>query len=726
MDTEIDLKSIISLIRRQIWLIVSTIGVILVLTAIFTYSITPKYQATALIFVDTSSKNLLDAERSFQNAGADNARIESEVGILKSDRIMLETIREANLVSDEEFGVKLGIKDRLFAILRLPTSAEPTESEALARVLSQFRDAVSISRNGLTYLISVSVQSQDPEKAAKLANLITETYIQSQIESKVSAALAARNTLQKRVAAANSSIAENERSIDNYINTNLARIERESGSANLGSMRSQIEQLANMKKQQDERLTSVRASIERRDFSNVNALLGSEALAELQRQRQQIADRLSSSASNQTAAVNLRAELAKIDDMMAKSVQNEADTIQKSVAEYQKQSDELRQQLRTNVLQSNLPSDILTELYSLQQSSEIARTQYQAMLSRLQEMDAQADLQLPDSRVVSPAISPSTPSWPKIPLINAMAAALATCLGVGLALLREHYIGGFTTEDQVEAVLHVPLATIAPRQNTDDNDKSNDGQGFSGAADLMVTAPLSIFSESVRRLRLNLDQAERNKRIQTLEASGAGSEGAGQGTIILATSSVPNEGKSTMAVALARAYALTGKTTLLIDCDLRKPSISRYLNLNPNYDFIDYLRDDIQGVSLASMTMKDPMTNLTALLGGRRSDIATDELVMSEKMSRILMSARRHFDYIILDTPPIEPVVDALYLARHADLIAFVVKWASTPQSIAKRSINALNEHKRADTQIVAVLNQQDGLNPLAYKSYYYYKNNQS
>jgi capsular exopolysaccharide synthesis family protein len=176
----------------------------------------------------------------------------------------------------------------------------------------------------------------------------------------------------------------------------------------------------------------------------------------------------------------------------------------------------------------------------------------------------------------------------------------------------------------------------------------------------------------------------------------------------MVSSALPSEGKSTMALSLARAYALTGKRTLLIDCDLRKPSINKHLNLEPNHDFIDYLRQDRSSATLTSLIMRDPLSNLTVLLGGRRSDIATDELVMSEKMGRILASARKHFDYVILDTPPVEPVVDGLYLSRHADMIVFVIKWASTPQSSAKRAVAALKENKNPNAGIVTLLNQQD------------------
>ncbi|MEK1925538.1 MAG: AAA family ATPase, partial [Rhizobium giardinii] len=324
---------------------------------------------------------------------------------------------------------------------------------------------------------------------------------------------------------------------------------------------------------------------------------------------------------------------------------------------------------------------------------------YQTLLSRLQELDAQASLQLPDSRVVSAALTPTLPSFPNSKLILGLSLIVSIGIGIGLAILREYFIGGFVSENQIEAVLKVPLSAIAPRQVSDDLHKL--ASPSSSLSDLMVTAPLSLFSESVRRLRLTLDQQERKNPAPKRQD-------ADEGKIIMVSSALPAEGKSTMALSLARAYALTGKRALLIDCDLRKPSVNKHLNLEPNHDFIDYLRQDRNSATLTSLIMRDPLSNLTVLLGGRRSDVATDELVMSEKMGRILASARKHFDYVILDTPPIEPVVDGLYLSRHADMIVFVIKWASTSQSSAKRAVAALKENKNPDAGIVTLLNQQD------------------
>ena len=700
MDAEIDLKGILGLIRRQLWLILSTIAAILILTIIFTYSLTPKYTATSLVLVDTSTKNLLDSSNILSNPNADNSRVESEVGILKSDRILLNVVRENNLVADSEFGIKVSTKDRILSWLRIPLPAPPTGDEALSRVLNALKSAVTVNRSGLTYLITIGVVSTDPAKAAKLANSMSETYIKEQLNAKVTSTLTNRDTLQKSAEAANAALIENEKNFDSYITDNIDKLEKQPNSLGLATLKAELEKVNNDRTAEMNRIDSLQKSLQSQDFSTLVKQLGSDALNELQGQREKLATRIASTTDNSAEAISLRAELAKVDNSLASAASQEVNNLQQTVTGYQQQANDVRQKIRAAVLQSNLPPEVLTEIYSLQQSSEISRNQYQKLKTRLLELDTQSALQLPDSRVVSAALVPTTASFPNSKLILALSFIVAVGLGVGLAVLREYFIGGFVSENQIEAVLKVPLSAIAPRQATGDEHHKLTNP-TSSLADLMVTAPLSLFSESVRRLRLTLDQQERKHPAPKRQDSD-------EGAIIMVSSALPAEGKSTMALSLARAYALTGKRTLLIDCDLRKPSVNKHLNLEPNHDFIDYLRQDRSSATLTSLIMRDPLSNLTVLLGGRRSDIATDELVMSDKMGRILASARKHFDYVILDTPPVEPVVDGLYLARHADMIVFVIKWASTPQSSAKRAVAALKENKNPNAGIVTLLNQQD------------------
>lgn len=715
MDAEIDLKSILGILRRQFWIIVSTVLAVLVIASVAVFAVTPRYTATALVLVDTRDKNLLDTTMVNANASADNARVESEVEILRSDKVLVSVINDQKLVPDPEFGVRSGLKERLFAFLRLPETAAPTGDGLLSKIIRNLRDAISVNRNGLTYLISVGVQSEDPVKAARLANALTDTYIRDQINSKISGTLVARDTLQKRVRAASQDIATNEKSFDDYIDQNLARIEKQSdGSGAIGALRSKLNRVTAARLEELGKLEAGRQALQSGDLDKMTATLANEALLTLKQQRDDLTRKIADAGDGSSRAINLRAELDKVEQSLQTEAESTLNTLQQNVNSYEEQGDALRQEFRSTVLKSNLPPETLTEIYRLQKSGEVARTQYQNLLSRLQDLEAQADLQLPDSRVVSPALAPVDPSFPNKSLVLAVAFVIALGLGLGLAVLREYFIGGFVSESQVEAVLRTPLSTVTPKQISSEDVART--AGFHSVSDLMITAPLSHFSESIRRLRLALDQAERRTLSPPVN-------GTPRGRMVMISSALPNEGKSTIALSVARAYALSGHRTLLIDCDLRKPSINRHLNLEPNQEFLNFLRAGVGTSGIPSLTTRDPQTNLTVLIGGGRSNVATDEVVMGDNMQRLLSNARRHFDYIVIDTPPVEPVVDGLYLARDADMIVFVVKWATTPQSSAKHAIAALKENKQPGAEILTILNQRDqerlGGDTYAYSGYY-------
>lgn len=703
MESEIDLRNVLGMMRRQVWLIVSLVVGVTLVAAIITYSLQPKYSATALLFVDTAPKNILSSSDRTQNGSTDNARVDSEVTILQSDEILLEVVQSQNLLRDDEFGVKIGLRERFQQMLGLNVAAPLDPVREVLGVLEAFRKAVTTSRRGLTYLIGVTVTSKDPQKAARLANAMVEVYTRQQVRSKVAATVASRDILRAQVDAARDLIAQTENNVDNFIITNIEQLERHGGSASVTLLRSQLAQVQADRKRDAARVQTLDQSLQSHDFDLLIKNLESDAAAELHRQRQTIAQRLASTSPTSTAALNLREDLKKIEASLAVEGEKTLSSLRASVAQNDQQENGIRSELTKAVLSSDLPTETLAQVYSLQQNAEIARNQFQNLSMRLQELDAQAALQIADSRPVSRALAPQNPTYPRKPLILSLAALLSLGLGVGLAFVREHFVGGFTSEEQVEAVLRIPLASVSPRQ-------AEGSQNTHSLADVIVRSPFSMFAESIRRIRVAIDQHLYRKLGQAGEKN--------DGTIVMVSSALPNEGKSTTALSLARTYALSGKRVLLIDCDLRKPSLHLHLGIEGNTSFLDFLRGNENGTSITKATHADSQTGLTVLSTGRRSPGPTDELFMGQEIAKLLSVARRNFDYVVLDTPPIEPVVDGLYLARHADVVVFVIKWAETPQLSAKKALAALAESLPQGAPILAVLSQHERSNLLRYHSY--------
>ena len=703
----IDLRNIVDLLKRRLWLIVLVAVLALAAAGLALVTLKPVYTATALVLVDPSKKNLLDPDAQLTGSSSDSLRVDSEVELVKSEATLLAVADELDLVNDPEFGLRLGIRDTLMAFFRIAEPKLPTGEEALSAVIDKLRDAVTVQRRGLTFLIAVNARSGRPHFAADIANSLTKYYIQQQLEAKVASTLASRDIIEARIANANAMVAQTEGAFDGFLDLNLSRISDLTGRTDLEQMRSEIDTIIASRAQSSAAADLAEQSLARRDWSAVADSLKDEAVADLERQRVALLDKLADAAEGSPSAIDLRSSLQGVESQLGEAASAAVSSLRQEVATSQSRVSELRGQLRNSVLSSNLPADILTTIYSLQQTAEIARSQYQALLTRRQDLDTQAFLQVADSRVASEATAPSKPSFPNPRLILILAGLAGLGLGVGLAFLVENFVGGFTSESQAESILRVPAMAAVPRQRPL---KVNGGEALT-VADSLVLAPLSIYSESIRRVRVGVDQAVRKRRDPKSTEERAG-------MVLAVSSAAPGEGKTTLALSLSRAYALAGMSTLLIDCDLRKPSVHRQLGMKASDGLLEYLAGSSDTVELKSIMTVDVGSGAQIVLGSRRSDIATDQLVAGKTFARLVAAAKKNFDIVVLDTPPVGPVVDGLYLAGMADAIVFVVKWSSTPQQEVKAAVASLGSAKADGVPILAVLNQQT-INVAAYRGKY-------
>lgn len=696
-DQEIDIRGIVNLLRRRLRLILATLVVCLGIAGIALFALTPIYSASALVLVDTSRNALIDPDAQVSSASSENARVDSEVEILRSDTVLLDVIDRLGLLSDEEFGVRLDWRDQALAFLRLADADLPQGDAALQSVLGRVKSAVSVQRRGLTYLISVQARSEQPRKAAELANSLAQAYIEDQMRSKIEGVLAAREVLEARLQLARENIGRSEQQLDSLITENIDQLAAEPGSS-IADLRDDLASITGSQEQLQDLSQSVSQAAASRDWSTLVAQLQSDALAELEAQRQALTTSLSDAGSTSAAAINLREELAAVEAAMAARADRALTDLRAQVAELDDQASGLRQQIRSDVLSSDLPVEVLTQLYEFQQSADLARTQYQSLLARSGDLQVQSELQIADSRIVSRALPPARPAFPNAPVILLMAGFVGLGLGVALAFVYENFVGGFTSESQLSLVTRLPVIGDIPLQRVNPDAQS--------AAQTLITAPLSQFSEAIRRARAVVDQHLR--RVRGSDAAPITLKGPdGDGMVVMVSSSVPDEGKTTVALSLARAYAQSGTKTLIIDCDLRRPAIHQNLGIESEFGLFEYLAGRTEGESLSSIILCDEETGLSVVVGSRRSDIPTDQLIAGNAFARLIAAAVKNFEVVILDTPPVLPVVDGLYLSQYADAVVFVVRWASTAQAEVRNALNRLEQAKNPKAPMLAILNQQ-------------------
>ncbi|MEE9427610.1 MAG: polysaccharide biosynthesis tyrosine autokinase [Paracoccaceae bacterium] len=687
---EFEFRTIGGLLRRQIRVIMLTTLFIFGLAAIFLLTITQTYSATALVLVDPDRQSILNPGTAFPaSAGRDNARVDSEVEILRSNAVAMAVIESQGLIGDPEFGAALGLSEKLARSVGIAYAASPLDRQATAKTLNRFKDATTIRRKGLTYLITVSTSSKSPARAAFLANSLAKAYITQQVEAKVSRSLAARDVLNTQIIAAQLSLTSYETTFSQFLEKNLDQVAEGTEMSGLRTALSQAE-LSLQQKEQDQ--LGLRQLLRQEDWAALGNKLGDSQLRDLIQTRSDILASISKGNSPANPK-SFQLALAEIDAKLNASSTASLKTLTAETINLDQKITGLRGQMRRAFLASDLSPQLLTEIYAIQQDTSIARAQYDNLVLRMRDLDTQANIQIADSRVVSPALEPVTPTFPNRSLVLLVALAASMGFGVSLAFLNEYYIGGITSASQLGELLQTPVAATIPA-------RSGQNSGQLSHAETIIDAPLSIYSESVRKLRAAIDQK--------FKARGGGDppQLSRGGKTILITSALANEGKTTAALSLARTYAQAGQKTLLIDADLRQPSVHLHLGFEPQIGFLDYLRNASETDLTGSFYARDPASSLALIMGAARSEFPTDQLLSSATFEALLAQAKEVYDVVIIDSPPLLPVVDARYIAHYADAVVMVVKWAATGQGDLKSAVQPLRDAMRPGSALHPVLVQ--------------------
>ncbi len=321
-----------------------------------------------------------------------------------------------------------------------------------------------------------------------------------------------------------------------------------------------------------------------------------------------------------------------------------------------------------------------------------AQEQLELLAARLSDLETQSNLQVADSRIISPALPPLNPSGPSAAFVMLLALVGGVILGCSLVYISEVYEDGVTSAEQLADLVDAATAVTVPNVR-------GRARGHGAPWNLVVHRPLSPYSDAIRRLRASVDRG----------FSDTAQDAPAQAHVILVASSVPGEGKTALALSLARVYALDGVQTLLIDADFRHPSVHEYAGTRTEVGLADFLRAPDQH---ELPVLDDPKTDLAVMPGKRDAQLATDDLVRSRMFGTILSSARRNFEVIIIDSPPMMPVADARYLAGLADTVLFSVQYASTRRPVVRTAVRELMDAMPDTANMVTVLNRHQVFRP--------------
>lgn len=673
---------VLGALKRQWKVLMVTALLLFLLLLVMIVQINKEFTATALLQVDESVVRLAGVDERSPEGSTLNSRIDTEVEILASSGVTLGVIEQLKLWRNPEFVEKPSIVSRLLNLMRFTPPVEKNlEAESFSELkaqdktglIRQLNRMIKISRRGFTSIIAVSGTSKNAEQAATLANALVDSYLQQKIDVQAEATQRASVYLRQRVDQLAQSINETDNKTTEFIAQNIERIATPETRLQLSSLRDDLRRAETARLSANEKLSLLRRYLEKGDAATISRSSISPEVDRLAAIRQALP--VSESATTDTS---LKTQLKTIDQQLRTAVNEGTRQLGGQLSSLDTEASKLRQELRTKFLDQPIPSDVAVQLYRMQRDAETSKTLFDNYMARLGEVEQRVGLDLSNSRLVAAAMVPDKASFPPRLLLLAASALLAIGLGASAALARDHLVGGIISSDQLEAVTGLPVMATLQTHKLNPHDTP-------------IDEPMSGFAEDLRRLRVGI--------TISLESVAT--------PIVLITSTLAAEGKSTIALALARTFAQAGKRTLLIDADLRRPTISQLMNAEPTDGVVDILTNTERTLTLDQVVTHDDKSGLLALLGGTTSHVGSDILLSSGHFYELLEKGVSEYDIVLVDSPPIGHVVDAKIIARMAHLVLYVVNFGHTNQ---REVVTGVREMKGGtDAQFYTVLNMHSG-----------------
>lgn len=654
--------------------------------------ITPKqYSATAEMIIDPRKSNEFQQQSSASMvAPVDSAVVESQGEILKSENVALAVIKDLDLVNNPTFSEPRGLTGILTSIVRTVFSGEPpTDYKRLRETVEQFQNRLTVKRVGVTYVFEISFLSPDPEQAAQIANAVAEAYVTDDLNAKYNARRRAAAWMQDRIKQLGEQATEAEHAVvdfkskNNIVNTG-GRFLDEQQVAELSSQLSIARAATSEAKAKLDRIEEVTRT-GKLDLSVADAIRNEviiklrDSYLDLMKREADLSSRLG---KDHQAPQRLRADMQNLRASMFDELKRIGESYRSDYQIALSREKGLNDDLSKAVQSSQTTSSAQVRARELESAAQSYRALYDSFLQRYTESIQQQSFPLTETRVVTSASQPLKKSQPKTLLTLLGAIVAGSFLGFGFGWLRDTSDRTLRSGAQAEAVteaLHIASVPAVPAPL---------GGESKDLFKEVVHRPLSIFAESIRELRVMVEihRSEQNMRV------------------IAFTSALQGEGKSTIAVNLGHLMARSKTRVLLIDGDLRNPTISRQALPGSTRGLVDVLLTEA-GIDDAIFT--DPGTGLDILPahGGRdRSD--SSELLTSSQMKTLLEQMKQHYDFVIVDLPPLLPVIDAKAAANLFDGFVFVAEWGTTPTESVTQALRS--SARIRDRLIGVVLNKVD------------------
>lgn len=697
-DDTIDMVGVFGTLRRRKWLILTITAIGTAVAAMLGLQMTPSYTAKASVMIDPRQLTVTNIEDVLSGYTVNASTIATQVGILQSRSFVAKVMEDLHLFDDPEFNVALRNQEATTAALpavlqpledllgRLPhewliatgLASQPTpvlESEAPAlareRAIAQFTKNVVFANDGTSYLISISFTSPDPQKAAVIANRVAELYVEDQLKGKLSATNKASDWLEERLTTLRQEVQQAEQAVERFRAKNNIVL-AQGGTLNDQELSDLNKEVIVARAELAEKQAKLRLVRDLRSSGQSLESIGDVTNSPLiLRLREQETDLVRQEAELRTLygerhprMMQLQDEKSKIGARIRAEIDRIIRTLENDVKVASTRVASIEGQLGGMKSRSQKDREAEVQLRELERVAQTNRALYEQFLQRFKETREQQSMVESDAQIVSVAAPPATPSTPGPKLFAAAGFTVSFLLGSVLALLIERLDRGLRSAREVEAALGLNTLGLVPRV-----DRLRRNQR---PHQYLREKPLSSYAEAIRGVFTALKLANPNNPPK----------------VVLVTSSLPEEGKTTLAVSLASLMARSQKRVLIIDLDLRHPSVHRELGWQVSAGLVEYMAGER---TLQEVIHNDLETGLHFLPVKAHTTTPTD-LLESEKMRQLVQICRENYDLVILDSAPVASVNDTRVASLLADKVVFVVHWGKTIESAARDSLQSLRD----------------------------------
>jgi succinoglycan biosynthesis transport protein ExoP len=712
----------INFIRRQYVVIAIAVALTTLLGVVYLMTTPPTFTAYARMLIDTRKQQVVFTQPMTWDY-TESAMVASQVEVLKSENVAQAVVKENHLTEDPDI---VDPENDLWgtvsaAIFGAPPPEVRSETELTKRAIGAVMGRVSAKRVASTYVIEVGFQSRSSDGAARIANAVVQAYINDQLDAKFQATGRATAWLRDRIVELKEQSANADRAVEAFKEKNNM-VSADGRLVNEQQVSELSTQLVGAKK---------RTAEAQARFDRIQTILQGDTVdatvadslnnGVVNKLREKYLDDANKEADwsarfgpNHLPTINLRNQMKGILASIREELVRLGETYKSDLEIAKLNQEAAEKELAGAVAQSQEANQVKVTLRQLESSAKTLRSQYDGLLQKYTEMEQQQSFPVTEARMITPAES-GFKSSPVTSRVLPFAILGGLLLGVGIGWLRESWYRVFRTSKQVEAVLGkdsialLPLVQITKQSRADQSGSSDDprvvARGHSPSW-TVLEAPFSRFAEEVRAIKLTADV---NRGVESNKVVGF-------------TSSMPEEGKSTISMAVALLAAQAKARVVLIDCDLRNPSLSRHLAPRATIGLLEVLSGN---ASWDDAICRDPVSNLAFMPAVLKSPLAnSSELLASDDMKKLFERLRDQFDYIIVDLSPLVPVVDVRSALSFVDAYVLIIEWGTTAIDTVERAVHSAKAV--SDKVIGVVLNKVD-FNSLGRfdgePGKYYYKN---